>query len=281
MAIALALLSALCYGTSDYIGGRASRTVSPLTVALAGELTILPVTLVAIPLIEDGPFTASALWWGLLGGAAGSAGVLGLYAALSRGAMTVVAPVTGVVAAVLPVVVGLATGERPAPLALIGIVLAVVSVALIGGLVGALHQPASAATIVLSIVVGALFGLLFVAFAQTGEETGLWPLLAARLGAVPLLATAYLVVRTRRRADPLTARVWRIGVVIGTLIMLANGFYLVSTRLGLLSIVAVVVSLYPASTVLLASVIDRERSSRPQITGMLLAVLAVAFVTSG
>ena len=124
MAIVLALLSALCYGTSDFIGGRASRRVPPLTVALAGELTIVPVTFVVIPLVEDAPFTAPALWWGVLGGAAGSAGVLGLYAALSRGSMTVVAPTTGVVAAVLPVVVGVATGERPGPLAAAGIVLA-------------------------------------------------------------------------------------------------------------------------------------------------------------
>lgn len=277
----LALLSAFCYGTSDYVGGRASRTIAPLTVAFAGELTILPVSLLLIPLIEDAPFTASALWWGVLGGAAGSAGVLGLYVALSRGAMTVVAPITGVVAAVLPVVVGLVSGERPAVLALVGIVLALVAVALIGGAVGALHQSASKATILLSVVVGALFGLLFVAFAQTGEETGLWPLLAARFGAVPLLAAAYLVARSRRRNDRVDVRVWRVGVVIGSLIMLANGFYLVATRLGLLSIVAVVVSLYPASTVALASVIDHERSSRPQMLGMVLAVVAVALVTTG
>lgn len=281
MAVVLALLSALCYGTSDYIGGRVSRRISPLTVALAGELTILPLTLVVVPVVEDAPFTAAALWWGLLGGAAGSAGVLGLYAALSRGAMTVVAPITGVVAAVLPVVVGVATGERPGPLAVSGIVLAIAAVALIGGAVGALHQPVTAATVGLSAAVGALFGLLFVAFAQTGDDSGLWPLLAARMGAVPLLAVAFAIARRQRSADALDRRTWRIGIVIGTLIMLANGLYLVSTREGLLSIVAVVVSLYPASTVLLASVVDRERSTRPQIAGMLLAAMSVALVTTG
>lgn len=277
----LALLSALCYGTSDFIGGRASRRVPPLTVALAGELTIVPVTFVVIPLVEDAPFTAPALWWGVLGGAAGSAGVLGLYAALSRGSMTVVAPTTGVVAAVLPVVVGVATGERPGPLAAAGIVLAIVAVALIGGIVGALHQPVTPATVVLSVVVGALFGLLFVAFAQTGDDSGLWPLLAARLGAVPLLLTAFVVARRRRRVATIDRRVWRIGVVIGSLIMLANAAYLLSTREGLLSIVAVVVSLYPASTVLLATIVDHERSTRPQLAGMVLAAVAVALVTTG
>lgn len=281
MPIVLALLAALCYGTSDYVGGRASRGISPLTVALAGELTIVPITFAVIPLVEDGSITAAALWWGLLGGVAGSAGVLGLYAALSRGAMTVVAPITGVVAAVLPVVVGVATGERPGPLAVTGIILAIVAVALIGGVVGALHQPVAAATVVLSLVVGALFGLLFVAFAQTGDDAGLWPLLAARLGAAPLLLTAFVVARRRRTVDPINGRVWRVGLLIGSLIMLANGLYLVSTRQGLLSIVAVVVSLYPASTVLLASFFDRERSTRPQLAGMVLAAVAVGLVTTG
>lgn len=281
MAIVLALLSALCYGTSDYIGGRASRRISPLTVALAAELTIVPVTFVVVPLVEDGSLTPAAFWWGLLGGVAGSAGVLGLYAALSRGSMTVVAPITGVVSAALPVVVGVATGERPGPIAVAGIVLAVAAVALIGGIVGALHQPVTLATVALSIVVGSLFGLLFVAFAQTGDDSGLWPLLAARFGAVPLLVTAFVVGRRRRVVDPVDTSVWRIGIAIGSLIMLANALYLFSTREGLLSIVAVVVSLYPASTVLLASIVDRERSTRPQVIGMVLAAVAVALVTTG
>lgn len=281
VAILLALLSAFCYGVSDYVGGRASRGVSALTVALAGELTIVPVTVVVIPLVEDAPFTAPALWWGIAGGAAGSAGVLGLYAVLSRGAMTVVAPITGVVAAVLPVAVGLATGERPGAVAVAGIVLAIVAVALIGGAIGALHQPVAAPTVILSVVVGALFGFLFVALARTGDDSGLWPLLSARFGAVPLLLAAFLVARRRGAVDRLDARIWRIGVLIGSLIVLANAAYLLSTREGLLSIVAVVVSLYPASTVLLASIVDRERSTRPQLTGMVLAALAVALVTSG
>lgn len=281
MAIVLALLSAVCYGTSDYIGGRASRRISPLTVAFAGELTILPVTMVVIPLVEDGSFTAAALWWGVLGGVAGSAGVLGLYAALSRGAMTVVAPITGVVAAVLPVIVGLTTGERPGPVAAAGIVLAIVAVALIGGVVGALHQPVVLPTVVLSVAVGALFGLLFVAFAQTGDDSGLWPLLAARLGAVPLLGVAFLVARRRRAVDPVDRAAARVGIAIGCLIMVANALYLVSTRAGLLSIVAVVVSLYPASTVLLASLVDHERSTRPQVVGMVLAAVAVSLITVG
>lgn len=281
MAIFLALVSALCYGTSDYLGGRASRRISPITVALAGELTLVPASLVLIPSIEDAPFTAAALWWGVLAGVAGAVGLLGLYAALARGAMTVVAPITGVVAAVLPVVVGLATGERPGLLALVGIVLALGAVALVGGAVGALHHPVAASTVLLSAVVGALFGLLFVAYAQTGDDSGMWPLLASRFGSLPLLTGAFLVARRRSRVDRLDVPVVRVGFAMGALILVANACYLVATREGLLSIVAVVVSLYPASTVLLASALDRERTSRSQLFGMVTAALAVALVTTG
>lgn len=277
MAIVLALLSALAYGTSDYVGGRASRRASPLTVALAGELTIVPITLIGVTLLEDGPFTAGALWWGLLAGVAGTAGVIGLYAALSRGSMTVVAPITGVVAAVLPVVVGLLTGDRPGPLALGGIVVALVAVAAIGGAVGVLHQPVSAATVILAVVVGGLFGTLFVAFAQT-DDGGLWPLMSARFGSGPLVVVAYLIARRRGAAEPLGPETWRVGVAIGALIVLANTAYLLSTREGLLAVVAVVVSLYPASTVLLASVLDGERSSRSQLVGMVMAAVAVSMI---
>lgn len=280
MAVVLALLSALAYGTSDYVGGRASRRASPLTVALAGELTILPITIAAVVLLEDGPFTAGALWWGVLAGIAGTAGVIGLYAALSRGSMTIVAPITGVVAAALPVVVGLVTGDRPGALALAGIGLALVAVAAIGGAVGMVHQPVSPATVSLAVVVGVLFGTLFVAFAQT-DDGGLWPLLSARFGSGPLLIAAYLIARRRGATEPLRPDVWRVGVAIGALIVLANTAYLLSTREGLLAVVAVLVSLYPASTVLLASVLDGERSSRSQLVGMVLAAVAVSMIAVG
>jgi drug/metabolite transporter (DMT)-like permease len=281
VAVLLALLSALCYGTSDYIGGRASRRSSPLTVAVSAELTVLPITVVAVPLLTDGVFSAAALWWGMLAGATGSIGVLGLYAALSRGSMTVVAPITGVVAALLPVAVGLATGDRPAPLVVVGIVLAVVAVALIGGLVGAMHQHVAARTVVLAVVVGALFGALFVAYDLAGSDAGLWPLLAARFASGPLLGGAFIVARRRRAVTPLDARVVRRGALIGAGLAFASGLYIAATWDGLLSVVAVVVSLYPASTILLASVVDRERSTRPQVFGMALAAVALVLVTVG
>jgi len=279
VAILLALCSGLVYGVSDYLGGRASRFFAPLAVTLFAEATLLVGLVIVVPITVDAWPSTETVVWSLVAGLAGSLGVLGLYDALSRGSMTVVAPTTGVVAAVLPVVVGIAIGERPGPVAMVGIVLAVAAVALIGGIVGIAHQSVSTNTMVQAVVVGAAFGLLFVAYSQVGDDGVWWPLLCARLSATPVLLGSYLVQRRRGRIPAARRDVLLPGVTIGLLVGLANALYLLSTREGLLSVVAVLVALYPASTVLLAGVIDHERASRSQRVGMVIAVVAVAAIT--
>lgn len=275
----LALGSALVYGVSDYVGGRVSRRSAPVVVALVAEASLLMVMLVVVPLVETNAPSNAAVWWGVAGGVAGSSGVLGLYVALARGNMTVVAPVTGVVAAALPVLVGVMLGERPGGLSSAGIVAALVAVLLIGGIVGVSHVDAS--TVALATVVGVGFGMLFVAYSRTGDDAGLWPLLTARFGATPLLIVAFVAMRRGGRGIRFERSAWFPGVMIGLLIGLANGLYLLAARRGMLSVVAVLVALYPASTVALASVLDGERSSRSQLAGMGLAVAAVTMITLG
>ena len=271
----------MVYGVSDYLGGRVSRRFPPATITLFAELTLLVACLGVVPLVETGGPSSPAVWWGIAGGLAGSAGVLGLYAALSRGSMTVVAPITGVVAAAVPVVAGVALGERPSPTSVTGIVLAVIAVGLIGGVVGVSLQAVESTTVVLAVLVGAAFGLLFIAYSRTGDDSGLWPLLTARIGATPLLIVAFAVTRRRGQVAAVTSAIVGPGIAIGLLVGVANGLYLLSTREGLLSIVAVVVSLYPASTIALATALDRERAGRSQIVGMALAAVAVALITVG
>ena len=275
----LALGSALVYGVSDYVGGRVSRRSAPVVIALVAEVSLFMVMLVVVPLVETSTPSDAAVWWGVAGGLAGSSGVLGLYIALARGNMTVVAPITGVVAAALPVIVGVALGERPTGLSSAGIVAALVAVLLIGGIVGVSHVDVS--TVVLAAVVGAAFGMLFVAYSRTGDDAGLWPLLTARFGATPLLVVAFVVMRRGRRSVRWERTAALPGVVIGLLIGVANGLYLLAARRGMLSVVAVLVALYPASTVALASVLDGERASRSQLAGMGLAVAAVTMITLG
>ena len=281
MAILLALASAVVYGVSDYVGGRASRRFQPIAIALCSEMVLLAITIVLVPLVESEGPSSAAIVWGVIGGVAGTAAVLGLYAALSRGNMTVVAPVTAIVAAAVPVVVGIASGERPSGAAMIGIALALVAVALIGGLLGVRGEHADTGTVLLALAVGFGFGLLFIAYSRTGDDSGLWPLLTARGGGGPLLIVAYLVGRRRGLIQPPRREVFGVGAAIAVMIGLANALYLLSTREGLLSIVAVIVSLYPASTIALAIVLDKERASRSQAFGMLVAAVAVGMFASG
>lgn len=279
----LALGSGLIYGVSDYLGGRVSRRLAPVVVTLMAELSLFAITLVLVPMIEPTGPSSLAVWWGVLGGLAGSVGVLGLYMTLSGGNMTVVAPITGVVAAAVPVIVGVALGERPGLLAGLGIVTALGAVLLIGGIggIGGLGRVSRVepGTIFAAVLVGVAFGTLFVAYSRTGDDAGLWPLLTARFAATPLLVGALIAMRRRDATVRLHRAALVPGATIGLLVGLANGLYLVAARRGLLSIVAVLVALYPASTVALASVLDGERATRSQLFGMVLAIAAVTLIT--
>jgi drug/metabolite transporter (DMT)-like permease len=285
MAIALAFVSAVLYGVSDYVGGRASRRSPATAVALMAELVVFGLCVVIVPLIEsDGP-TSRAIWWGFAAGVTTSIGVVGLYVALARGNMTVVAPVTGLVAAIVPVAVGIASGERPSPLAVAGIVTAVIAVALIGGIAGMFAgdgtKPAvDAGTIAIALGVGLSFGLLFVSLDRSGDDAGQWPLLFARFTALPILVLTALV-QFRNKWPAFGRQLVVPAAAVGVLIAGSNASYLISTREGLLSLVAVVVAMYPASTIVLASIIDGERATRSQVAGMVLAAGALAMITTG
>ena len=278
MAILLALAAAVVYGVSDYAGGRASRRASPLVVSLVAEMSILVILLAVVPATSTSTPGGEDLAWGAAAGAAGTVGIIALYHALANGAMTVVAPITGVVSAVVPVGVGLALGERPSVVALVGVSMAIVSVALIGGLIGVPHVRTPASLVMVALLSGASFGLLFVFYDQPGGDSGMWPLLAARFASTPILVVAYLATRPHGRIDRKTALVAMLVGILGTS---ANLFYLLAARRGLLTIVAVVVAMYPASTVLLATVLDGERMRRPQQVGLAIAALALVFVTIG
>jgi drug/metabolite transporter (DMT)-like permease len=276
VAVLLALFSAVVYGVSDYGGGRATKSSAAVTVTLAAECTTF-VALSIVMVVLDDPFPARAdVLWGLAAGLASCSAVIALYHALANGAMTVVAPVTAVVAAVIPVAFGLATGERPGAIAIVGAVVAITAIALISGAVGVPHVPTRRAILGIALIAGAGFGLLFVFLDRTSDDSGLWPVYAARWIAIPTLLVAHWVRRDRR---PLTRTTGGLAVMVGVLTTAANASFLAATRRGLLSVVAVVVSMYPASTVLLATVLDGERVRRPQAVGLGLAGLALVLVT--
>ena len=282
MIIVVAIVSAVLYGWSDYMGGRAARLMPALRVTLLMEFMMITVYAGATWL-DPASLTTRAFVWGSLAGLGGTVGVTTFYAALAAGSMSVASPVTGTTSAVIPVVVGLLVGERPGGITLLGIALAIGSVALVSGGGGGGGHRASQRQLTLALVAGASFGLWFIGLERAGDDSGWWPLLAARMFALPAVLTVYMVLR-RRGFDPvgLSGRVglgWAIGA--GVMVLAANIAYLIAVRDGLLSVTAAVVSLYPASTVALAMLLDRERLSVVQGIGVALALSALVLVGIG
>jgi drug/metabolite transporter (DMT)-like permease len=274
--VLLALASALVYGVGDWLGGRASRVQPSVVVAATGQVVSFALVAVATLAMGTAAPGAATWWWMSFGGIVGALGIAGLYHGFAHGDVAVVAPTSAVVGASLPVVVALVSGERPSWIALVGIVVAVSAVALVSGALGTHRHDTPARIVVLAVLVGACFGLLFVAFDHADPDSGLWPLVIARIASVPLLLLIAGVGCVRPARDLGSIR---IAVVAGVFDMGANWLYMVAVRDGLLSVVAVVASLYPASTVALAFAVDKERISRWQACGLGLAVLALVLVT--
>ncbi|GAA4706248.1 EamA family transporter [Phytohabitans rumicis] len=274
--IVLAAVSALVWGTADFSGGKASQRARPLTVTVVSQLLCLPALLVCVLLVPGTP-TGADLAWGAGAGLAGFAGIVLLYRALAAGAMAVVAPVTAVTAAVVPIAAGLLTDRTPGAMALGGAGLAVVAIALVSLGPGAGRSAVTARLIGLSLLAGALFGLFFALLGQSSAEAGMWPLAAGRISSI--LVGVALLLRSRTPALlPRPVLGW--AAVAGTLDILANALYLAAAVRGHLSIVAAIAALYPASTVLLALAVDRERLRPVQLAGLGLAATALVLATT-
>jgi drug/metabolite transporter (DMT)-like permease len=274
--IVLAFACAVVYGVADYCGGSASRRAPALVVTITGQMASLIVGLVVVLIIGTPLPGGRDMLWGATAGVASAVALSAFYYALSHGSMTVVSPVTAVTSAVIPVVYGLAAGERPGGLAYIGMVVAIVAVALVSGAVGTRHVATRASTILFALLAGLGFAVIFIALGKTHSASGVWPLVSSRLTSVVLLG-GFMVVTRRGVRGHMSA--WRIAALAGTLDMSANFLYLLAVHRGLLSIVVVVVALYPVSTVVLAFGLDRERVSRSQAIGMALAFGSLVLVS--
>jgi drug/metabolite transporter (DMT)-like permease len=278
VAILLAALCSVTYGLADYSGGRATRSVASAVVTLTGQATSLVLVIAGVIVLSTPIASAHDLWWGAAGGIAGGFALIAFYSAQSRGTMTVVAPNTAVVSAVLPVIVGLSLGERPSGAALVGIIVACLAVALVSGAIGTRRQPTAFSTVALAAAAGVGFGFIFIAFARTADDSGLWPLVSARVASVPIVAIVVLATRPGRGG---LRSVLSLVLASGVLDMAANLFYLEASHRGLLSIVAVISSMYPVSTVCLAFGLDHERVSKSQAAGLAFAATALALVSLG
>lgn len=294
MGILLALASAVGYGTGDFVAGLASRRASSLAIVVSSQ-AVGAVLLIVLARLAGGEADAASLAWGAAGGLGSGLGLALLYHALALGPMTVVAPLAAVVSAIAPVVFGIATGDGPSTLALAGIGLALAAVVLVslpsaeGPLAGASPVPGGAVSaparprvqpraIVAALAAGIGFGVFFICFDFTSADSGLWPVVGARVATVVVLGSLAVAVG---QSPVVPAAVRPATALVGVLDSAAQALYLLATRAALLPVVSVIASLYPAVTVVLAGAVLHEPVTRRQLLALVVAGAGVALIVLG
>lgn len=277
MSVLLSLFAAAAYGLSDFNGGLFSRRGGAWAVSLVAQLAGTALVLLVV-LVDGGSPTDAHVAWALVAGVANGFGTAFLYRGLSSGRMGVVAPVSGVGSVLVPVLVGLATGERPGALVWVGVLLALPAIWLVSREPVTETAAAPGSGLTDGILAGLGFGALFAALAQIPEEAGFLPLAINQLVA----AAAIIAVAMVLRQDWVPRNRYALGGALsGALGALATGLFQVATQRGYLTVAAVITSLYPAFTVLLAATVLREHVHRAQGYGMVLCAAAVVLVAAG
>ena len=273
MSVILSLAASLGYGTSDFLAGVAGRRGAAASVALLESPFALAAALIGLWLIPWSAPTGADLAWGAISGLGIGFGILFLYRGLAVGRMTVVAPVAGILTALIPAVVGLALGNRPGVAALAGMVIALPGVALVS-----FQREADvdrSGGVREAVLAGVCFSVLFIALDRAGTHAGTWPLVSGQAVAVIVIGAAAIRGRSVRMD-------WRrlapLAIGAGVLGGAGNILFLSATGRGQLAVVAVISSLYPAFTVLLARAVLGERMDRIQQLGLAVAALAVILI---
>ncbi len=280
MAIILALVSSALFGAGDFLGGVASRRTHVLVVVGASHVVGLFLILSVAPFMADA-ITLRDLGIGGIAGVAGVVGITCLYHSLGRGPMAVVAPITAVSNAAVPALWGIYFGDRLSAPQIVGVVLGLAAILLVSRASG--QEPgagtATPGLVGVALLSGMGFGGFFICMDLTAEATTPWPLVSARVVSAGLA----LILLARMGRSPIPRRDEARGAIVGAgvLDMAANLAILVAVHHGMLSLVVVLGSLYPASTVLLARYVLQERMARTQVVGLVVALAAIAAIASG
>ena len=299
MVVLLGLAAAVLYGGGDFLGGMATRRAHVLTVLMLVETAAVIVALAAA-VILGGPASLPGLAWGFSAGAIGGLGLIIFYVGLAAGPMSVVAPVSGLVATVLPVAVALAEGERPGAGVYAGALLCLVAIVLASsasktdeadgpgrtgrtGHTGLAHPPRRLGrALAYGTASGVSFGLFFLLIRNAGQSGEVWPVAAGRIGELAVVLAAAAVLRPgllRGISGGLRGGVPLAAVSAGVIDVVANLCYVAATRTGSFGLAVVLASLYPGVTVLLARVVLGERLRWIQRVGLGLAAIGVLLVT--
>ncbi len=276
-ALVLALGAAAGWGWADFLGGVETRRLPVLTVTFVSQVVGLAFVLGLVAFGGGGLPDGRTVTLGLAAGAVGAVGLAALYTALAIGPMGVVAPMVSL-SVTIPVAAGLLSGERPGALQMVGVVAAIGGVALAARHRDEAGARVSGRAITLAVVSAVCLGSLALLLTRAGEDDATWAVLMARIGGVVLLSAATIV----RRPSLTTTQRERLTLAgIGLLDCGANLLFVLATQRGLLTLVAVLASLYPVATVLLARGLLHERLSRIQAGGVALALFGIALIAAG
>lgn len=271
--IVFGLTSAACWGAADFCGGLATKRTQVYRVIISSQAVSLILLLALAFLTREAALSIDRLLWGYAAGMFGAIGLIALYRSLADSHMGVAAPVSAVVAAGVPVIFGIFIEGLPGTPQLIGFGLAFIAVWLISR---TSHTKVHWRDLVLPFLAGLSFGIFFVIIGSVGESTVWWPLIAARIGSLSLLLGMTFL---RKQAQIVERPLIAIAVLIGVLEVGGNACYILARQAGRLDVAAVLASLYPAGTVLLARVILKEHVGRSQVVGIAAALTAIILIT--
>jgi drug/metabolite transporter (DMT)-like permease len=279
LSVAVAALSSIFYGVADFIGGSTSKRLHVLQVVAISAPASLAVEILLIP-VFGATWSWEAAGWGALSGLASAAAFTLLYAALARGPMGILSPITAVISAAVPVAVGfIVAAAAPGPLKVLGLVIAAPAVVLLSlGSAPAKSSPPRTSSLLIAAGAGLAIGTQLVFLHAAPADSGVVPLIVGRAVASVILGVAAAIVLPRVRAGRPSWRLMGLAALAGALDSLANLAFLISSRLGDLAVSGMIVALYPAATVVLAWIVLRERLGWKALVGIVLALVGVALL---
>jgi drug/metabolite transporter (DMT)-like permease len=277
LGLAISLASACSWGISDFLGGLQSRRIAVLAVLAVSQSFGFVLALLVVPALGADSIPAGDLAVAFVAGAASLGGLGAFYAAMAMGTISVVAPIAAL-GVVIPVAFGLARGEEPAVIQLVGLVVAIVGVVVLSYEEDPRHQPIARRSILLAIGAALGFGIFFTGLDIASTDRPGWAIVSTRAGGIVAMAAAVVAVRPSFAG---VSRAWPALLAIGFFDMLANTLFAVASTRGLLAVVAVGGSMYPAFTIALAHLVLGERLLLSQRWGVAAALAGVGLIASG